>query len=270
IQPVQAPPPGLSGPPPVPPPIPSAPVVPPGSPPVGVNPIPFTPGPATGSPGPPAVVPPLVMPPAAVPGPRAATPALPFPAGTSQAYSYSIMPRTSTGFSFQDIPMPNGELAKVITGGIILTIRNDKGVTLLDMEADRAVVWMRRDAAERFRGLQTPAGQTSNEYEFYLSGNVELRQSDPKETRTLRADEVYYDTSRNVAVATKADLEIVDLVPFRPGMPLHDPIHLKAEELDQLAPKHYRAVKAELFSSKLPSDPGLKVYVAEATLDDTV
>src|SRR5207253_594357 len=84
-----------------------------------------------------------------------------------------------------------------------------------------------------------------------------------KESRLLKADEVYYDVGRNVAVAMHADLE------FRqPGIP--DPVHLKAEELQQLSPVLFKGVKAEVFSSRLPSDPGLTVYVAEATVEERV
>jgi hypothetical protein len=120
--------------------------------------------------------------------------------------------------------------------------------------------------------MKSPEGKTSREVEFYLSGNVVIReksvpvprlpgQHPPPEPPILRADEVYYDVSRNVAVARLADLE------FRqPGVP--DPIHLKAEELVQVSPKFWRAIRTELSSSKLPSDPGLKLYVVQATLEE--
>ena len=82
-----------------------------------------------------------------------------------------------------------------------------------------------------------------------------------KDERTLRADEVYYDVSRNVAVAMKGDLEF-----HQTGVP--DPIHLRADELDQLSPTLFKAQKGEFFSSRLPSDPGLTVVFTDATLED--
>ena len=35
-----------------------------------------------------------------------------------------------------------------------------------------------------------------------------------------------------------------------------------------MAPKNYQVIRSELFSSKLPSDPGLKVYFADAVIED--
>src|SRR5207245_1585098 len=87
-----------------------------------------------------------------------------------------------------------------------------------------------------------PEGEASREYEFYLAGNVELRMKSLKESRTLHADEVFYDVSRNVAIATKADFEFTQ-------PKVIDPVHCKAEELFQLSPTQFKAVKAEIYSS---------------------
>ena len=81
-----------------------------------------------------------------------------------------------------------------------------------------------------------------------------------QEQRTLRAERVYYDVQRNVAVAVNADLELK-----RPGLP--DALHLKAEELLQIVPTKFEATKSEIFSSRLPSDPGLKLVTATATVE---
>src|SRR5262249_43804362 len=94
----------------------------------------------------------------------------------------------------------------------------------------------------------------------YLAGNVEIRQLSTNESRTLRADEVYYDVNRNTAVALRADLEVRE-------RRFPEPVHLRAEELLQLSATEFRGTRAEVFSSRLPSDPGLKVYVREATLE---
>src|SRR5262249_28113033 len=104
--------------------------------------------------------------------------------------------------------------------------------------------------------------QTTRQVEFYLAGNVEIREKTGTDNRLLRADEVYYDVSRNVAVALNADLE------FKPRGNIPDPIHMKADELLQLSPTQFQVVRAEVFSSKLPSDPGLKLVVTQATLDE--
>ncbi|MGE3803764.1 MAG: hypothetical protein AB7K24_03710, partial [Gemmataceae bacterium] len=195
-----------------------------------------------------------------------------------------IVPRTSAPFQVQEIPLANGEKAFVVTGGVILTVsdpRNEDAVT--DIEADRLVIWTKDDPAKLFRGLRTEQGSSARDAEVYLSGNVQIfeqsgrkrgpdktakdpnRPSDDDglENHRLQADEVYYDLARNVAIAYQADLS------FRQsGVP--DPIHMKADELLQLSRTKFQAVRAEVFSSKLPSDPGLKVFVSDATLEQKV
>ena len=136
------------------------------------------------------------------------------------------------------------------------------GVGLLDIEADRLVVWNKgRDSQQLITALQNSKGQSTNQLEFYLSGNVEIRETDGPNLRILRADEAYYDVNHNVAVALSATIQLKQT-----GLP--DEIYIKADELLELAPKKYQVIRSELFSSKLPSDPGLKVYFADAVIED--
>src|SRR5262249_22562723 len=117
----------------------------------------------------------------------------------------------------------------------------------------------------------------SRDLEVYLSGNVEVREQPnppvvppgalpppPRRTlgpRTLRADEVYYDVGRNVAIALKAELEVI-----QSGLP--EPLHFNGVELRQLSPTQFQAIKADIFSSRLPSDPRLKVFASDALLEE--
>src|SRR5262249_42863095 len=64
-----------------------------------------------------------------------------------------------------------------------------------------------------------------------------------------------------VAIALKADLEVC--APTSP-----DALHFTGVEVQQLSPTQFRAIKADLFNSKLPSDPGLDVFFSEATLEE--
>jgi hypothetical protein len=218
---------------------------------------------------------PLLPPVAATPSPAA--PAAPvtvvpgplgggIPGGPSAIRQISILPRNPSGFHFErqtveSAPGQPPESATVVTGGFILTVRSTdprtNAVDLLDIEADRGVFWD-RDATDR---RPQAAGLSGREVEFYLAGNVEIRQRSGREERTLRADEIYYDVSRNVALALTADLEW-----RQPGLP--DMIHFTADELQQQSPTQFRGLKGAFFSSKLPSDPGLKVDFAEATLEE--
>jgi hypothetical protein len=175
---------------------------------------------------------------------------------------FSIVPGSSAGgFQAQTMNI-NGDKVLVVTGGVILTVRNVENVGLLDMVGDRLVAW---GDIDQLNNMLHGAHGRSRQLEFYLSGNVEIRErTGPpghQETRILRANEVYYDVSRNVALAYQADLEFK-----QPGLP--DPMHLRAQEVQMLSPFNFRAVHAEIFSSRLPSDPGLKIVVTDATLDE--
>jgi hypothetical protein len=235
---------------------PAGPPAPPVTAPQGPPASPTTPGPP--GPGPPPVPgtrPSLIGFPPAAP--------LPGPNGVVQgpARQFSIVPRTLGGFEPQSFPLGNGEHVVVVTGGVILIVRSSDNSSLLDVEADRLVFWTRGNPQQLLSNLRTPQGQTSRELEFYLAGNVEIRQRNGPREHTLKADEVYYDVGRNVAVAMHADIE------FRqPGLP--DPVHVKSEEFLQLSPTLFRGMKSEIFSSRLPSDPGLKIYVTDVKVEE--
>jgi hypothetical protein len=182
---------------------------------------------------------------------------------------YSVAPRFLNGFDVKVEPLPSGESAYIITGGVSVNVRGAGGLAFLDVEADRAVIWSKSGLSQQmFDNLRRPEGESSRELEFYFSGNVELRSQSPArpgipegETRTIRADEIYYDASRNVAIALQADLEMT-----RKGLP--DPIHVHAQEIRQLAPDLFEADRAEVYSSRTPADPGLDIYFASATIED--
>jgi hypothetical protein len=238
-------------PPPAPPtvPLPPAPPPPPPPPPGGTA----TPGPTT-----------PVAPGGLIPGIGG-----PAPGAQAPVRQFSVVPRNPAGFHIERKPVDVGpgqppEMATIITGGFILTVRSVDprgGVDFLDIEADRGVIWTHGDTGDQAERLQSSEGVTGRELEIYLAGNVEIRSRSGRDERTLRADEVYYDVSRNVALALSADLEW-----RQPGLP--DMIHFTADELQQTSQTTFRGLRGTFFSSKLPSDPGLKVMFAEATLEE--
>jgi hypothetical protein len=213
------------------------------------------------TPGPPPVMPPASGPPPAnAPPPRTVQATPPKPAAPAPLRQFSIEPRRAGGFQLQRYVQDNGEEVMIITGGIILTVRGLDRIELLDMEADRLVVWTRGDVQQFLNKARAPDGATSREVEFFLAGNVEIRSKQGKDERRLIADEVYYDVGRNVAVALTADL-----IFRQPGM--IDDIHLQADELHQLGPDNFEALQTTIFSSHTPGDPGLKVVMSHATLE---
>lgn len=191
--------------------------------------------------------------------------------------TYTLTPRSSSGFRVMVEPISENEQAILLTGGAILQVKDLGGAGLIDMEADRIVIWTKGSNPQQIMSnMQSQGGQTSKDLEFYLSGNVEIRQqdkpnlprvgvADPRKgdqlQRTMRANEIFYDVRRNQAIALKSELEFS--VPFIP-----DPIIVRAAELQQLDVHEYRVLQSEIFSSRTPGDPGLKVTMAEATIED--
>ena len=158
--------------------------------------------------------------------------------------------------------LTNGDQAIIVTGGVIVNVRGGPPNTDIDLEADRLVIFTHGNNAGQtdLRVPQSPG--PGNRIEFYLSGKVEIRQLDSKKAeRTLRAEEVYYDVDRNVAVALTAIFEA-----RQPGLP--DPIVVTADELLRTSATTYELTKGMAADSKLPSDPGLKVVFATATMED--
>jgi hypothetical protein len=192
----------------------------------------------------------------------------PYFESTAPLRQFSLTPRTSEGFNFSFGPRSGNEQALLVTGGVILSVRDVQGIGLLDMEADRVVLWTKgANIQEMMENLKSNKGEASKELEIYLSGNVEVRQMDPPktagkppQTRTIRADEVFYDVKRNTAVALNAEMQF-----FEPRIP--DPVYVRANELQRLSLDKFRVYGAEFFASQTPADPGLKLYMAEAVME---
>lgn len=218
------------------------------------------PGPAPGvqqRPTPPAKFP-QGQPPALQPDSR--TPLVKAP-GDGEPRKFTVRPRSSQGITATNYAI-NGETVVVVPTPIILTVINPvDGKVIADIEADRLAFWTKGNPNEVFGNLRSNQGQTSRQLEFYLSGNVEIRNTSGKETEILRADEVYYDVGRSVAIALRGDLEVRD-----PKIPY--PLHFQADELLQLNAKMFQGKAARIYSTALPSDPSLKIEVREFTLNE--
>ena len=201
-----------------------------------------------------------------VPGPLGGAP----PGGPAPVRQFSIVPRNPSGFQakqepVEPLPGRPPEKATVVTGGFILTVRSvdphNGAVDFLDIEADRGVIWTRGEERDQADRLQTPEGSPAARWSSTWPATSRSASAAARKSATLRADEIYYDVSRNVALALSADMEW-----RQPGIP--DLIHFTADELQQTSPTTFRGLRGTFFSSKLPSDPGLKVVYSEATLEE--
>lgn len=193
--------------------------------------------------------PPAVEQPIPLPPPRPLGPTAPVgPAGGPR--QLTIRPGSSLELQARNFQLPNGETAIVFTNRVIINVSSpDPKQGVLDIEADRLVLWTRDGFQQMLGGNKQPEGQPARSYEFYLAGNVEIRNQSGKETRTIRADEVFYDVNRNVAICLQADMEMK-----QPGLP--DPMHLQSPEIRQLNAKLFELSQSTVNASKLPFDPG--------------
>lgn len=176
---------------------------------------------------------------------------------------YTLAPRIGSKFKTQSAEV-DGEQVTVVTEGVVVQVSGLVGIETLDIEADNAVIWSTGNPAGDLLGTRAPSNNKKEKrrLELYLSGRVEIRQKVDGNLQTLRADEIYYDVNRNSAFAVNADLEM-----DRPG--LLYPLHVKAGELRQLSKTKFEVIDATISSSKLPSDPGLRVLLGEATVEET-
>jgi hypothetical protein len=180
--------------------------------------------------------------------------------------NFLVAPRQGgKNVNFQKYPGPNGESVFLITGGVLLQVRNSNRVGMIDMAADRIVIWTNNDAANLESNIQQPSGHSSNDMEVYLSGNVVIFQQptvNPKgDQRTITADEMYYDVNRSVAIAKNGRIELKQPM-------MNDPIVATGKEIRQTSVNTFEVSDSEVFSSRLPSDPGLKVYLQNGVIED--
>lgn len=165
----------------------------------------------------------------------------------------------------------------VYTGGVIVTVSYTRptplGPEYIDFEfsTDNLVAWRRSEqppenlAGEVVVDPTQPADKRTS-IELFLKGNVVVRNKDSSPTaaaggqfqmtsRTIRADQVYYDVDNNRAIALDADLEVA----FG-GMT--DTAHVYGKEIQRLGLREWRGVTAGAFSSKLPSDPSVRLQAS--------
>lgn len=187
-------------------------------------------------------------------------------------------PRYGNLGKFDFEPVGDGTQRLVYTGGLIINVAYEiptrQGLAPQEYEfaADNLVMWVKNlNGKDALGGLpieQVQEGDKKLEIELYMTGNVVVRSKDEQisavtkartvTTRTLRAEQIYYDVNNNRAVAMQADLELAyDNLP--------DTVHLHGKRIDRLGRSEWHATKAGAFSSKLPSDPGLEFLTSDAT-----
>ena len=174
---------------------------------------------------------------------------VPIPQGKPKRYTWT--PRYGLRGTIESVKLEDGTERSFFIGGWVITATSDSGEEM-ELATDNAVLWRRGAVQSTPGGFQTQ-GDGKTEVEFYLSGNVIVRTKSAKSPlQVLRASEVYYDVERERAVALAADLE------FTPQI-VPDPFHIHGQEIRRLDAENWEILRASFDSSKLPSDPGLRM-----------
>jgi hypothetical protein len=176
-----------------------------------------------------------------------------------------ITPRNTTRFNADIKPAGPDEQVILITGGVQVYVDDLEQLGIVDMSMDRAVIWVRNVDAQGFLSGAASGEATDAQIEVYLEGHVEIRRETTRgpnagASQVLKADQAYYDVTRNVAQLINAEI-----IATQPGLP--NEVHLRAEEIRQTAHNRFEASQAAVYSSRLPSDPDVFVMAQTATLE---
>ncbi|MDB5308751.1 MAG: LPS-assembly protein LptD [Gemmataceae bacterium] len=194
---------------------------------------------------------------------------IPLPAGGGRYFRF--VPRYGQLNNFSSEKLTNGTQGPptqrfVITGGVIVYVSPGDGQGEIEFATDDAVVWIRGQQVDNIAGGFEAGPENKREVEVYLSGNVIIRtvstNGGQSFSQTLRSDQVYYDVSRNRAIAVAAELEL-----NTPRVP--DGVYLRGREIRRLDEANWEILKGSVFSSKLPADPGLRFDSPRITLRET-
>lgn len=187
--------------------------------------------------------------------------AIPVPQSKARIITYG--PRYGPPPDVEGTDLPDGSKRSLITGGVVFNIASLDGTERTEFATDHAVVWIRNAGGRAdINGLITEGGG-KNAVEVYMAGNVIIRTTQAGKgkpiTQTLRAQEVYYDTDSNKAIAIQAALELA--IPQVP-----DALHITGEEVRRLDLENWEILQGSANASKLPSDPGLRLDSQRFTL----
>src|SRR5262245_4128436 len=200
--------------------------------------------------------------------PPAVTGTTVIPLPISETRTVWISPRTNRPFNV--FPSKKGdETAYIITGGIKLLAKFATGsIRSIEVEADQAVIWIKdKGSGSSLDAMFSEEGERDgNGIELYLCGNVVMRYAAPSDrtlagiqtqSRTLRAERVYYDVGNHRAIALSADVEYMREGYVNAG-------HIVAQEFQQLSSTEFTALLARMHASRLPSDPGVVLHMERA------
>jgi lipopolysaccharide export system protein LptA len=168
-----------------------------------------------------------------------------------------IFPRSAVSFSvqsFQSKLTTPPEQVWVLTGGINMIIEGGGRLGLVDLSADRMVVWTRTSRNGDFQADTVQSEDTP--FEVYLEGNIVVLQGRNK----IRAARAAYDARENRGLIFDAELKA-----FIPA--LKDTVRVRAERIRQLSRNSFHASNAWTSTSRF-GKPGYRIQATDVFLEN--
>lgn len=193
------------------------------------------------------------------------------PGGTRQLIRFG--PRYERLPNYVINELPDDVTRLLYTGGAIVNViypgEGGAGMQEIEFAADTVVAWVKGVKGQNIAGgFEVDSGdkKEEKEIELYLAGDVVIRSLNPAGgpngepmEQVLRAPEIYYNVTRNRAIAMDADLEMKGI-----GVP--DSVHIRGQEVWRLGRNEWQAFNTLTYSSKRPNDPNLTVEAAQSRL----
>lgn len=167
-----------------------------------------------------------------------------------------ISPRSAVSFSVQSFESKQTtplEQIWVLTGGINMIIEGIERFGVVDLSADRMVVWTRPVKAAQFQSETVQSSETP--FEVYLEGNIVVRQGQ----NVIRADRAVYDARENRGLILDAELRA-----YVPA--LKDSVRVRAQRIRQLSQNSFHATGAWTTTSKF-GFPGYRLQASDVFLE---
>ncbi|GDY07141.1 hypothetical protein LBMAG52_06270 [Planctomycetia bacterium] len=188
-----------------------------------------------------------------VPSPESSPPSLRTPATRDGMRRIRVSPRGTSGYQIfserSDTTVPP-EQVSILTGGVNLVIEGDDRFDVIDLSADRVVIWTEANESNQVN-LETL--QTKNsKYQVYLEGNIVVRQG----VSVLRAERAYYDAREDRGLLLDAELS------FKPPELGGQRIRVHAERLRQNARNEFHASNAWTSGSSF-GKPGYRIQSSD-------
>ena len=178
-----------------------------------------------------------------------------------------VFPRSGSPLETQFFSDPQAaESIALITGGVNFIVDglvseiqeiDEFDITgIIDVSADRLVIWTAPDLLSDFSGSGETLQRDDAPLEIYMEGNIVFRQGD----RLIQAHRMYYDVKQQTGIVIQAD--VLTPVPNYQGL-----LRLKADVLRQTGPGRFFATGAFLTSSRLGS-PGYRLQSSNVYFED--